>query len=224
MFALNRILLFSLLDLDRRRESALVAVQSGQARRVVHVAGGQLVGSESNLKSERVGDMLVSEGLLDPVLLEPVATEAARKKVRLGDQMVLDGLLTAEELARALERQAVTRMGAALSMRGLVTLEPPRTFSRTADIPLRLALVAAFRKGVPLAAIEDQLRQPADGPAQLAGDAEQVLTALELGPAELRIARRLVAGESANVIILSGAPREPVLRLAGALRAIDLVR
>ena len=224
MFALNRTLLFSLLDLDRRRESALVTVQSGQARRVVHVASGQLVGAESNLKSERVGDLLVSEGLLDPVLLEPVATEAARKKVRLGDQMVLDGLLTADELDRALERQAVTRMGAALAMRGVVTLEPPRASTKTSDISLRLALVAAFRKGVPLAAIEDQLRQPADGPARLAGDAEQVLSALELGPAELRIARRLVAGESADVIILSGAPGEPVLRLAGALRAIELVR
>jgi hypothetical protein len=224
MFALNRILLFSLRDLERRQESARVTVQSGQARRIVHVEAGHLVGAESNLKSERVGDMLISEGLLDPVLLEPVAAEAARKKVRLGDQMVADGLLTAEELTRALERQVVSRMGAALSMRGLVSIEAAGTFQKTGDIPLRLALVAAFRKGVPLGAIEDQLRQPPDGPTPDAHDAEALLAALELGPAELRFARRLLAGEAAEVVVASGAPREPVLRLAGALRAIDLIR
>jgi hypothetical protein len=92
-----------LLDLDRRKGSATVVVSASHARRAVLVSNGQLVGCESNIKSERVGDMLVSEGLLDAVLLEPVAAEAAKKGVRLGDQMVADGLLNSEELHRALE-------------------------------------------------------------------------------------------------------------------------
>lgn len=220
MFALNRILLFVLLDLDRRRESALLTVTSGQAKRTIHLANGQLVGAESNLKSERVGDMLVSEGLLDPVLLEPVAAEARRKGVLLGDQMVIDKLLTSEELARALERQALVRLGAALSMRGVVQVAPAGRFHPTAEVPLRLALVGAFRSGVPLAAIEDQLGTT-EGAAHASEDAERLLNALELGPAELRIARRLLAGEGHEAIVASGAPREPVLRLAGALRALS---
>lgn len=221
MFALNRVLLYVLLDLDRSKGSAMVVVSSSHARRVVHVSNGQLVGCESNIKSERVGDMLVSEGLLDAVLLEPVAAEAAKKGVRLGDQMVADGLLTAEELQRALERQVVVRMSASLSMRGVVSVEPVKLTKGTADVPLRVAVVWAFRKGVPLPAIEAQLLANEDVAPPQAGELDALLGALELGPAEVRIARRIVGGEALDTIIGAGAPREPVFRLAGALRAVN---
>lgn len=221
MFALNRVLLYVLLDLDRRKGSAMVVVSSSHARRVVHVSNGQLIGCESNIKSERVGDMLVSEGLLDAVLLEPVAAEAAKKGVRLGDQMVADGLLTSEELHRALERQVVVRMSASLSMRGVVSVEPVKLEKGTADVPLRVAVVWAFRKGVPLPAIEAQLLANEDVAPPQAEELDALLGALELGPAEVRIARRIVGGEALDTIIGSGAPREPVFRLAGALRAVN---
>jgi hypothetical protein len=221
MFALNRVLLLVLLDLDRRKGSATVVVSASHARRAVLVSNGQLVGCESNIKSERVGDMLVSEGLLDAVLLEPVAAEAARKGVRLGDQMVADGLLNSEELHRALERQVVMRMSASLSMRGVVSVEPVKPTLGTADVPLRVAVVWAFRKGVPLPAIEAQLLANEDVAPPQAEELEALLGALELGPAEVRIARRIVGGEALDTIIGSGAPREPVFRLAGALRAVN---
>jgi hypothetical protein len=221
MFALNRVLLLVLLDLDRRKGSATVVVSASHARRAVLVSNGQLVGCESNINSERVGDMLVSEGLLDAVLLEPVAAEAAKKGVRLGDQMVADGLLNSEELHRALERQVVMRMSASLSMRGVVSVEPVKPTLGTADVPLRVAVVWAFRKGVPLPAIEAQLLANEDVAPPQAEELEALLGALELGPAEVRIARRIVGGEALDTIIGSGAPREPVFRLAGALRAVN---
>jgi hypothetical protein len=210
-----------LLDLDRRKGSATVVVSASHARRAVLVSNGQLVGCESNINSERVGDMLVSEGLLDAVLLEPVAAEAAKKGVRLGDQMVADGLLNSEELHRALERQVVMRMSASLSMRGVVSVEPVKPTLGTADVPLRVAVVWAFRKGVPLPAIEAQLLANEDVAPPQAEELEALLGALELGPAEVRIARRIVGGEALDTIIGSGAPREPVFRLAGALRAVN---
>lgn len=143
--ALNRILVWVLMDLERREASASVTVQSGKAKRVVLVQRGQLIGAESNLKTERIGDMLVSEGLLDPALLEPVAAEAARRKTLLGEQLVADGLLSASDLVAALDRQVTFRLGAALAMRGVVTVEAAQPRQPSLQLPLTVAVAAAFR-------------------------------------------------------------------------------
>jgi hypothetical protein len=223
--ALNRIFLWTLMDLERQQASACVSVTSGKARRVVHVMRGQLVGAESNLKTERLGDMLVSEGLLDPILLEPVAAEAARRKTLLGEQLVNDGLMTPSDLLAALDRQVSFRMGAALSMRGTVQVEASKGLQPSVQVPLTVAVAGAFRQWVPLAAIENDLMFREDDEVAIAlDDKSPTLASLELGPAELRLTRRLSAGEKLEAILASGQPREPVLRLAGALRAVNLWR
>lgn len=223
--ALNRILLWVLMDLERRGASACVAVQAGKARRVAHIHQGRLVGAESNHKTERIGDLLVGEGLLDPALLEPVAAEAVRRKALLGEQLVADGLIASRDLMAALDRQVVFRLGAALSMRGMVTIDVPRPLQPSLQVPLTAAVATAFRSWVPLAAIEDELANPAeDEEPRALNDSSPAFALLELGPAELRLTRRLAKGERLDGLLQSGAPREPVLRLAGALRAIGLWR
>jgi len=222
--ALNRILLWMLMDLERQAASACITVQAGKAKRVVHVKRGQLVAAESNLKTERIGDMLVAEGLLDAVLLEPVAAEAARRGTLLGEQLVSDGLMTSSDLLAALDRQVSFRMGAALSMRGVVSVDPSRGLQPSVQVPLTVAVAGAFRAWVPLGAIEADLTAGDDRPPVPLDDSAPALALLELGPAELRITRRLANGERLDAILASGAPREPVLRLAGALRAVGLWR
>lgn len=213
------------MDLEKQQASACVSVTSGKARRVVHVLRGQLVGAESNLKTERLGDMLVSEGLLDPILLEPVAAEAARRKTLLGEQLVNDGLMTPSDLLAALDRQVSFRMGAALSMRGTVQVEASKGLQPSVQVPLTVAVAGAFRQWVPLAAIENDLMfRDDDEVAVTLDDKSPTLATLELGPAELRLTKRLSAGEKLEAILASGQPREPVLRLAGALRAVNLWR
>ena len=224
--ALNRILLWVLMDLERREASACVAIQAGKARRLLHIARGQLVAAESNLKTERLGDMLVSEGLLDPVLLEPVAAEAARQKTLLGEQLVTDGLLSREDLTAAVDRQVVFRLGGALSMRGVVTVDAPGSVPTSFQVPLTVAVATAFRSWVPLAAIEAELMASAEeneNPMPV-DESAAAFGLLELGPAELRLAKRLAKGARLNDLLESGAPREPVLRLVGALRAVGLWR
>ena len=224
--ALNRILLWVLMDLERREASASVAVQAGKARRLMQVQRGHLVGAESNLKTERIGDMLVSEGLLDAVLLEPVAAEAARRKTLLGEQLVADGLLSAGDLVAALDRQVTFRMGAALTMRGIVTVDAAQTRQPSLQVPLTVAVATAFRSWVPLAAIEAEILASVDENEEpLALDENHpALAMLELGPAELRLAKKLAKGERLDDLLSSGAPREPVMRLVGALRADGLWR
>lgn len=223
--ALNRILLMVLMDLERRGASGSVAVHAGKGKRVVHIHEGHLVGAESNHKTERIGDMLVSEGLLDPVLLEPVAAEATRRKALLGEQLVTDGLLSSADLMAALDRQVIFRLGAALAMRGLVSVDLPKLLQPSLQVPLTAAVASAFRSWVPLAAIEDELANPAeDEEPRPLDDSSAAFAMLELGPAELRLTRRLAKGERLDELLASGAPREPVLRLAGALRAIGMWR
>lgn len=225
--ALNRILVLALMDLDRRAKSACVTVHAGKARRIVHVQQGHIVGADSNLKSERIGEMLAREGRLDAALVEPTAAEALRARVRVGEVLVRDGLLSADELAGALEKQVSFRLGATLTMRGLITIDAPRPVKPTLELRLNTALTAAFRTSVPLAAIEDHLKLVAElheAPQNIPEDVAQVLANLELGPAELKISQRLVAGEALDDLLASGMPREPVLRLAGALHVVGLLR
>ncbi len=224
--ALNRILLWVLMDTERRGASATIVVSSGMARRALLVEKGELFAAESNLKAERIGDMLVAEGLLDPVLLEPVAAEAARQHTLLGTQLVKDGLMSIEDLQAALDRQVTYRLGAALSMRGQVTIEPSRLAVTNLRIPMTVAVTTAFRNWVPLAAIETDLMVSAedDEEPMLLDDQSPKFAMIELGPAELRLAKKLTRGERMDDLIASGAPREPVLRLLGALRAVGLWR
>ena len=161
MLVLNRILVLVLMELERRQRSACVTVQVAQTKRVLHVVEGYLVGVDSSLKAERLGDMLVGEGLLDEALLEPVAAEAARRGVLLGNQLVNDGLLTSGDLINALERQISFRTGSALSMRGLVTVEPPQHLGPApVQVPLMVAVFGAIRGWVSLEVIEDLLCTP----------------------------------------------------------------
>lgn len=225
--ALNRILVLALMDLDRRAKSACVTVHAGKARRIVHVLHGHVIGADSNLKAERIGEMLAKEGRLDAALVEPTAAEALRARMRVGEVLVRDGHLSADELAGALEKQVSLRLGETLTMRGLITIDAPRPVKPTLELRLATALTAAFRSSVPLAAIEDhlklltELREPS---TTIPEDAAQLMANLELGPAELKISQRLVAGEALDELLASGMPREPVLRLAGALHVVGLLR
>ena len=90
---------------------------------------------------------------------------------------------------------------------------------------MTVAVASAFRSWVPLAAIQADLDLPEDdhGPLLL-DETAPALALLELGPAELRLVKRLASGERVDSLLASGAPREPVVRLAGALRAVGLWR
>lgn len=221
MPTLNFILMLVLADLERRAADGVVVVQSGKVKRAVHVAQGHVIFVDSNLKAERLGDMLASEGHLDPVLIEPVATEAAKHGKLLGDQLVIDGLLSQSDLDAALERQVYFRLGAAMAMRGAVSVEPRRAVKPVLRVPLSAATATAFRKWVPMDAIEGHLAGPDREPLKL-DTTSPVFARLELGPAELRFSGRLANGESLADLLASGAPREPVMRLAGALNAVGL--
>lgn len=218
---LNSIMTLLVADLERRGGDAAISLQGGQTQRSVAVVGGEVVSAVSNVKRERLGDMLVEEGKLDIVLLEPVAEEAKKHKRLLGDQLVEDKLLTPTELAEALDRQLQLRFEGALQTPGQVTIEDKAIPKSAYHLPLSEAVMNAFRHRVPLAAIELHLADPDRGETRL-DLASPGFTRLSVGPSELRVCRRLAQGESLAQLLAAGFPREPVLRLCGALSTLGL--
>lgn len=143
--------------------SGRVVVARGDAQRVVHVILGQFVQATSNLPTDRIGDLLVADGRLDPVLVAPLAAEASKLGLMFGDMLLVEGLLTPVELAAVLERQALLRFERTLLMKGEVHVEalaPVRPATRRSVIALVIEL---FRDKVPFEASEalalDRLRK-----------------------------------------------------------------
>jgi hypothetical protein len=221
MARLNSVLMLVLADLERRAGSAHVVVTAGSDRRALHVASGELVRVDSNVVAERLGDMLAAEGRLDPVLIEPVANEAKKQGHLIGDQLVADGLLEPAELTAALERQVELRFASALFASGNVVVDAAREMPMMVSVPLGAAMMSAFRARVPLEAIEFHLADP-DRETVALDLKSPAMTRLELGPAQLKVCNRLASGDTIDAMVATGIPREPALRLAGALNALRL--
>ncbi|MBS1153613.1 MAG: hypothetical protein H6Q89_5311 [Myxococcaceae bacterium] len=215
---LNTVLTMVLADLHRRSAAATLVLKSPSSMRRIHVGEGHLLSAESNVVAERLGDMLASEGLLDPVLIEPVATEARRRGTLLGSQLITDGLLPPAEVAAALERQVRCRFEAAIGTPGVVSIEEAAPVPKVIKTPLGAAIVLAFRERLGLAALEQFIADRDSTPVALKLDA---VSALQLMPAELMVCHRLAAGETLEVL-LEGSAREQVTRTVAALVGLGL--
>lgn len=216
-------MLLAVSDLNRRAADGAVTVRARAdgASRVLHVARGCLIATESSVVGERLGNMLAAEGRLDPVLIEPVANEARRRGTLLGYQLITDGLMTPTDLASALERQARLRFESALASPGTVSLAAKAIAELVVKIPFGAAVAVAFRARINLRAIQDLI---AERPRQVrALDLqEDVFSRLELGPSELRICRALASGQSLEQVISGSPAPDNVVRLVGVLVALGL--
>ncbi len=221
MADLNTMLMQVIADLDRRVGEACVLVtsNSGDTMRTLHVAQGCLVAADSNVQAERLGDMLSSEGLLDPVFNEPVAEEARRRGALLGDQLVADGLLSLADLSKALERQALVRFHRTLAMHGTVSLRGVSKVQHSLRQPLGTAVVAAFHDWVDLEAIKSLIDERPKGLFAMKMESE-AFRRLAIRPTDLRICRILAAGEPMELVVDSGSTQDGALRLIGALVAL----
>lgn len=216
-------LLLVVADLNRRTADALVTVKSGNGtlKRALHVSQGCLVSADSNLKAERLGDMLAGEGRLDPVLIEPVANEARRRGTLLGDQLVEDGLLTSPDLVAALERQARLRLHSALACSGCVSIGRSTSPQGVTRLPLGAAVTVAFRDGIGLEAIK-ALVADRPTPGRRLDLEDEAFKRLELGPTGLKICQALAGGQPLEAIVNGSTAPEGVQRMAGVLVALGL--
>jgi len=221
MNCVNADLLRVLATLHGLGGDGVVSVRAGEGRRVLHISRGFLDSTESNFRSERLGDVLAAQGKLDPALIEPVAAEANRRGCLLGTQLLSDRLLTADELVAALGRQSLLRFEHALSMAGDVEIDRKAKVQPVLHQPVGGLIVMAFREKLPLIAVEEFLARRRGEPSH-GGLGADPLGRLELHPAELRICRRLLAGESLQRVRARPGGADLAARMAGALVALEL--
>jgi hypothetical protein len=218
----NTQLLQTLTQLWRTRADAAVTVDGGRIHRTLHVAGGELVGADSDVHTERLGVQLVAWGLLDANQVEPLVTRAQSLGSYFGEQLVADGLLSAEAVAEALERQALQRFDRTLTMVGTVRVVPRPPRRGVLRRPLGAEIFQAFRQRLPLSAASGLLADLQPRNDRLNEDffpADE----LALTEAEHRCYRQLASGQGASAVLDRASDADVAIRLLGALCALGAV-
>lgn len=214
--ALNLQVLRAVVQAYRSRAAMAIEVSQGPARRLLFADAGQLTGAGSNLPEDRLGQLLVAEGRLDPALLDPLEQAARADRRLFGNQLLQDGLLRPDELAAALERQAVLRFERALTMPGPVVTEARPAPTAALHAPLAALVLDFFRKAEVPVVESVASRIPWDA-VKLAVHPDD-LGELKLKPPELRVARAIAGGRAYELqpVEPGGVPQRAVAGL-GAL-------
>ena len=217
--AANSSLLQTLCRLWRARGDASVTVDTGRARRTLHVARGELIGADSDVLVERLGVLLVADGKMDVALVEPIVEASKRSGVYFGDQLVAEGLISAPELALVLDRQALARFDRCLLGDGNVSLDAKRPVRLVMRRPLGEAIVDAFRSRLPLSVAQGMVQALPPNALRMAavdfGPEDLALT----GP-ELRAWRQLAAGQDVCSVLDRAQDPDATVRLFGGLIAV----
>ncbi len=208
-------------DLARTSGSGSVTVRAAELSRVLHVSRGSLVGADSSVAAERLGSLLAAEGRLDPALIEPIAAAAKSRNVLLGEQLVADGLMSATEISIAMERQCRMRFQLTLATPGSVKVDPLAPGQRLSQFQLGSTLVELFRTQFDLEVLGEVLMHRENQPQTL-DPADPLFQKLQLLPGELRIVKRMIAGDSLDDLFEGTGSPEQVMRLAAALVVLGL--
>jgi hypothetical protein len=208
-------------ELWRDSGEAAVSVDDGRERRTLHVLRGRLIGADSNITSELLGELLVSRGLLDPVLIAPMSAEAKRHGRLLGDQLLADKLLSSGELLSVLDHQAFLRFERALTMAGEVFVAGKAVVRAGLVQPLGPLTLRAFRERIPLDAVH-AFHVGRGSPSGLLKLSQDVEHRLRLLPFELRLARDFSHGARMTQQRPADPASEVRLRFGAALMALEL--
>jgi hypothetical protein len=89
-------------ELYVERRTGVLAFTRGDERRSVHVRGGHIVSADTNIREDRMGEVLVRQGLLAAGDLKRALGFALRDRKRLGLVLMEQGLLDEAGLEQAL--------------------------------------------------------------------------------------------------------------------------
>ncbi len=205
-----------LAQLWRERRDACVTVDNGRVRRFLHVARGDLIGADSTLLTERLGTLLVADGILDPALVQPLVEASQKAGVFFGDQLVAEKLVSQVELARILERQAMMRFDRAMLMEGSVTVGPKTPVRIVVRKSLGPLIVEVFRERVPLEAAMGMVAAIPPNAARMREESFEP-AGLKLTPIEDRYWRQLSAGQDVGAVLDRAPDSNGALRFVASL-------
>ncbi|HEY0707203.1 MAG TPA: DUF4388 domain-containing protein, partial [Polyangia bacterium] len=106
-----------LLALAEARATGTLALWRGQIGKQLFIRDGQLVGAESNLREEALGEVLIGLGVLGKSRLPRLLAEVRRRNQKMGAVLVDLGWTTPEVVLQALGEQVRLRARACLRWR-----------------------------------------------------------------------------------------------------------
>ena len=148
---INSVPLLGLMNqFGQNRETGRLVVKRGPAERVVLLHHGDVASIGSNLTSDRLGTFLVRLGRLSATSLEDAQREAERSGKRIGQMLLSKGLIDSHQLWRAIQEQ-ITELFADVMQwsEGSFTLyRVPETFTFPSTPPLHMQglLLEAVRR------------------------------------------------------------------------------
>ncbi|HET8645767.1 MAG TPA: DUF4388 domain-containing protein, partial [Vicinamibacteria bacterium] len=97
------------------RRTGILAFSRGDERRNLHLRGGHIVNADTSVREDRMGEVMVREGLLSPADLKRARGFSLRDNKKLGQVLVELGLIDAPGLERALQMHVRTVLFAVFS-------------------------------------------------------------------------------------------------------------
>lgn len=128
-------------DLYVGRKTGLLTFSSGEERRAVHLRHGHIVSGDTNIREDRMGEVLVRHGLLSQADLKRATGFVLRDKKRLGIVLVELGLLDQAGLEDALALHVREVLGRifAWSQGSYEFEEKPEDAAAQGELTLRLS-------------------------------------------------------------------------------------
>jgi tetratricopeptide (TPR) repeat protein len=121
------------------RKTGVLSFSRKDERRNLHLRGGHIVNADTSVREDRMGEVMVREGLLSPADLKRARGFALRDNRRLGEVLIDLGLLDARGLEEALEMHVHAVLAAVFSWSDgtYEFTEQPGIESELGDVALR---------------------------------------------------------------------------------------
>lgn len=130
------------------RQSGVLRLQAGDLSKIVYLIDGQPVYIKSNLRSESLGNLLLSSGRINEGTYQQALSRMKQSGRKLGSVLVELKAITAEELTEAIVDQTRTKLAAVFSWEGgtyeFDAQEPDRVNAPRFPVSMGSVLLKAF--------------------------------------------------------------------------------
>lgn len=219
-----------LASLHRRRFSGALLLRRGRVKKIAWFSSGQIFSVRSNLPDERLGRVMVREGLISESRFEQGLKQAQERGLLLGQGLVKLGCISAQNLEHALKAQARAKLLEVFEWTlgdYQLSMQPPPAEERSSwEISVPEVVWKGIRTRLDLgrlrllnAGLENQYLHPGQHPGAtpdelgLSREEREVLSATQ---------KRLTVGETRDLSTLSEVETEQLLYGFRCLHLVEL--
>ncbi len=197
----NQQILQMLRHFSEDRRSGILTCKSSEATRYLMLRDGVVVGARSTLDSERLGELLVRQGIISRQHLED-GSLFARKGKRLGETLAALGVIEEDEIAHYVAQQALEiAYNAILQAHAGADFQPSSDVAQILPEPLPVheILLEVSRRAPTIEALISGLQRE-ERPLVLAPGSDAILKQINLQAYEALVLGQIQSGRSVRSI------------------------